>query len=33
MLKCPQTLDLADVLQGGAGGHDADCHLSVICNA
>jgi hypothetical protein len=33
MLKCPQCLDLADVLQGVLRGLDTDCHLSVICNA
>jgi len=33
MLKCPQSLDLADVLQGVQEGLDMDCHLSVICNA
>lgn len=33
MLKCPQGLDLADVLQGVLEGPDMDCHLSVICNA
>jgi len=33
MPKCPQALDLADVLQGVVQGVDRDCHLSVICNA
>ena len=33
MPKCPQALDLADVLQGVLQGMHTDCHLSVICNA
>ena len=33
MPKCPQVLDLADVLQRVGKGGDTGCHLSVICNA
>jgi hypothetical protein len=33
MLKYPQALDLADVLQGVEREIDTDCHLSVICYA
>jgi len=33
MLKCPQGLDLAGVLQGVVQGRDRDCHLSVIRSA
>ncbi len=33
MLKRPQGLDLAGVLQGVVRGIDRGCHLSVICNA
>ena len=33
MPKCPQQLDLADVLQGVLRKVDRGCHLSVISNA
>jgi hypothetical protein len=33
MPNSPQSLDLADVLQGVVQAADAGCHLSVICNA
>jgi len=33
MPKCPQALDLADVLQGVEDAVDSLCHLSVIWSA